>query len=387
MSLLLLRVRNGGINVNNFNQFKKMFAAQLKLTLREKQAWFWGIFFPVILMVIFMVIFSGSSDDEFESEIAIVADNPNPASEMLLTQITQLSILDVKTGEPVSRETAEQWVKDQEVDAAIVLPASAEDTSFVLLVNKEDEQGVTTQALSAILDKMVQQANLSAVGAAPTFDIQFESLTSGSNELNYTDFLLTGMIALSIAQAGMFGMVDLVEMRRKGLIRRLRMTPAKMGIFGLSDMVMRLLFSIIQIILLSLIGVFIFGANLFINFPSLILIFLIGALSFNALGYLFSSFSTTQNAYMGVANIVSFLMMFLSGVFFPVETMPDWLQPISNLLPLTYFAEGLRDSMVYETGLFSSTLWFGIGVLVIWGAISFILGSWLYKRKSIVAAR
>lgn len=387
MSLLHLQVRNGGINLNNFKQFEKMFATQLKLTLREKQAWFWGIFFPVILMVIFMVIFSGSSDDEFQSEIAIVAENSNPTSEMLLSQITQLSILDVKTGKPVSRETAEQWVKDQEVDAAIVLPESADDTSFVLVVNKEDERGVTTQALSAILDKMVQQANLSAVGAAPTFDIQFESLTSGSNELNYTDFLLTGMIALSIAQGGMFGMVDMVEMRRKGLIKRLRMTPAKMGIFGLSDMVMRLLFSVIQILLLSLIGVFIFGANLFINFPSLIVIFLIGALSFNALGYLFSSFSTTQNAYMGVANIVSFLMMFLSGVFFPVETMPDWIQPISNLLPLTYFAEGLRDSMVYETGLFSSTLWFGIGVLVIWGALSFMLGALLYKRKSIVAAR
>jgi ABC-2 type transport system permease protein len=387
MSLLPLPVRNGGINLSNFKQFKKMFAAQLKLTLREKQALFWGMFFPVILMVIFMVIFSGSSDDEFQSEIAIVADNPNPTSEMLLTQINQLSILDVKTGEPVSRETAEQWVKDQEVDAAIVLPESIEDTSFVLVVNKEDEKGVTTQALSAILDKIVQQANLSAVGAAPTFDIEFESVTSGSNELNYTDFLLTGMIALSIAQGGLFGMVDLVEMRRKGLIKRLRMTPANMGIFGLSDMVMRLLFSIIQILLLSLIGVFIFGANLYINFSSLLIVFLIGALSFNAVGYLISSFSQTQNAYMGVANIVSFLMMFLSGVFFPVETMPEWLRPISNILPLTYFAEGLRDSMVYETGLFSSTLWFGVGVLVIWGALSFMLGAWLYKRKSIVAAR
>ncbi len=362
--------------------------AQLKLTLREKQAWFWGIFFPVILMVIFMVIFSGSSDDEFQSEIAIVAaDNPNPISEMLLTQITQLSILEVKSGGPVSRGTADQWVKDKEVDAAIILPESAEDTSFGLVINKEDEQGVTTQALSAILDKIVQQANLAAVGAAPTFDIKIESVTSGSNELNYTDFLLTGMIALSIAQGGLFGMVDLVEMRRKGLLKRLRMTPANMGIFGLSDMVMRLIFSIIQILLLSLIGVFIFGANLYINIFSLLIVFLIGALSFNAIGYFISSFSYTQNAYMGVANIVSFLMMFLSGVFFPVETMPDWLQPVSNLLPLTYFAEGLRDSMVYETGVFSSSLWFGIGIMVLWGIVAFLIGSWLYKRKSIVATR
>ena len=83
------------------------------------------------------------------------------------------------------------------------------------------------------------------------------------------------MIALSIAQGGMFGMVGLVEMRRKGLIKRLRMTPANMGIFGLSDMTMRLIFSIVQIILLSLIGVFVFGANLYLNLPSLLLVFLL----------------------------------------------------------------------------------------------------------------
>lgn len=368
-------------------QFKHMFLTQLKLTLREKQAWFWGIFFPVILMVIFMTIFGGRTDDEFSAKVAIVDENPNPTSSMLLSQMQRLPVLDIETDKPISRNEANQMVKDQDVDAAIVLPQSADATSILLVVNKEDEQGVTAQALSGMLNDFVQRANLIAAGAPPTFHLQFEAITSADQELNYTDFLLTGMIALSIAQAGMFGMVDLVDMNRKGLIKRLRMTPANMNIFGFSDMVMRLLFSIVQIILLSLIGVFVFGAKLYINFPSLLVIFILGALSFNALGYLFSSFSKTTEAYMGMANIVSFLMMFLSGIFIPVETIPDWIQPISNVLPLTYFVEGLRDSMVYSTSLFSSTLWMGIGILVIWGIVTFVLGSWLYKRKSIVATR
>jgi ABC-2 type transport system permease protein len=387
MSLSPLQARNGEIKMNNLKQFKQMFLAQLKLTLREKQAWFWGIFFPVILMVIFMVIFSGDSDDDFKSNVAIVNENPNATSEMMLTQLKQIPVIEMKSDESVSQEEAEKWVKEQEVDAAIVLPDSEGATSIGLIVNKENEQTVTTQVVSGILDKFIQQANLNAVGANPTYELQFETLTAGNIELNYTDFLLTGMIALSIAQGGLFGMVDLVDMRRKGLLKRLRMTPANMGIFGISDMVMRLLFSTIQIILLSLIGVFIFGANLFINFPSLILVFLIGALSFNAIGYFISSFSKTTNAYMGVANIVSFLMMFLSGIFFPVETMPEWLQPVSNVLPLTYFANGLRDSMVYETSILSNTFWFGFGNMIIWGAIAFIIGSWLYKTKSIVSTR
>ncbi|MFD1636858.1 ABC transporter permease [Evansella tamaricis] len=373
--------------MKHFKQFKQMFAAQLKLTFREKQAWFWGIFFPVILMSIFMVIFSGSSDNEFSAKVAIVNENPNPTSEMLLQQLTSIPVLEIESGDTVSREKADELVKDQEVHAAIVLPESADDTSIFFIVNKENEQGVTTQALSGMLNNFVQQANLYAVGAVPTYELHFESITSSSNQLSYTDFLLTGMIALAIAQGGMFGMVDLVEMRRKGLIKRLRMTPANMNIFGLSDMIMRLLFSVIQIILLTIIGVFLFGANVYINFPSLLVVFLLGALSFNALGYFFSSFSKTSEAYMGVANIASFLMMFLSGIFFPIETMPEWIQPLSNILPLTYFVEGLRESMVYSTSIFSTGIWIAIGIMLLWGAVAFIIGSWLYKRKSIVATR
>ncbi|WP_234998551.1 ABC transporter permease [Salirhabdus sp. Marseille-P4669] len=368
------------------NQFKQMFLAQLKITLREKQAWFWGIFFPVILMVIFMVIFSGSSEEDFKAEVAIVNENPNATSEMMLSQLEAIPVLEMEE-ESVSREEAEELVKEQEISAAIVLPESEEATDILLIVNKEDEQGTTTQAVSGILNNFVQQTNLYAAGATPVYSLDFESISAGSDDLDYQDFLLTGMIALAIAQGGLFGMVDLVEMRRKGLLKRLRMTPAKMGIFGFSDMVMRVIFSVVQILLLSLIGVFVFGANLHINFLSLTIIFLIGALSFNALGYFFSSFSKTTEAYMGMANIVSFVMMFLSGVFFPIEQMPDWLQPISQVLPLTYFVEGLRDSMVYATGIVSGPLWIGVGVLVAWGAVSYLLGSWLYKTKSIVSTR
>lgn len=364
-----------------------MFFAQLRMTFREKQAWFWGIFYPVILMSIFMLIFGSDSNEEFQTQVAIVHEQPNQTSELLFTQLEQIQIVELKTGKPVSREQAEEWVKEQEVSAAIVLPESGESTSVELIMNKEDEQSTSTQAVSATLDKILHQANLAIVGATPTYEIEYVSVSAGESNLDYSDFLLTGMIALAISQGGMFGMVDLVDMQRKGLIKRLRMTPANMSLFGLSDMVMRLVFSIIQIILLSLIGVLLFGANLYINFASLLVIFLIGALSFNALGYFFSSFSKTTEAYMGVANILSFIMMFLSGIFFPIEMMPDWLQPVSTILPLTYFAEGLRDSMVYEVSIFSSSLWLGIGILTLWGICAYLLGSWLYKRKSLVSVR
>lgn len=376
-----------GLTMNYRKQFARMFLAQLKMTFREKQAWFWGIFFPIILMVIFMVIFTGGSNDDFEAKVAVVDDSPNEMSRMLLEQIRNMSVFNIESGEPVSLEQAEEWVKEKDVDAAIVFSTSAESGTIRLIVNKEEERGADVQAVSGILDKMVQQANLAAAGAAPVYELQFEAVSSGDDDLKYEDFLLTGMIALSVAQGGLFGMVDMVDMRRKGLLKRLRMTPARMGLFGLSDVVMRMIFGVFQVVILSLIGVFIFGATLHIHIASLVVCFLIGALTFNAIGYFISSFSKTMEAYMGIANILSFLMMFLSGVFFPLEMMPSWLRPVSHVLPLTYFVDGLRDSMVYAIGPVSADLWIGVGIMVLWGAAAFAIGSWIYRSKSIAATR
>lgn len=364
-------------------QLKMMFLTQWRMSFRELQAWFWGIFFPVILMVIFMVIFSGGSEDDFQVKVAVVSEQPTEAAVIMLEQIKHIPVLELTEDSPASREEAEALVIDGEVAAAILLPDAEDGDELTLIVNKEKETNAAAMTVRGILSQVVQQTNLIVSGAAPAYGLKIESVSAGSDDLKAQDFIMTGMIALAIAQSGLFGMVDMVEMRRRGLLKRLRMTPAKMGLFGFSDMIMRLVFAVIQIVLLSLIGVYIFGASLHIDLISLLVIFLVGVLSFNAMGYFFSSISKTSEAYMAMANILNFLMMFLSGIFFAVETMPSWLQPLSNILPLTYFVNGIRDSMVYNTGILTGSFWFSIGVITLWGAAAFILGSLFYRSRSI----
>lgn len=373
--------------MNKSKQLRNMFLAELKMTIREKQAFFWGIFFPIILMVIFMFIFGGQSDDEFSAKIAVVEENESEISQMIYTQLQFIPVLEWESEDPVTRTEAEQLVKDGEIDAAIVLPESNDGPEVTLIVNKENEQGVTTQAVSSIINQLIQQANLQIAGAEPVLSFQFESISAGHEEITQTDFILTGMIALAIAQGGLFGMASHIEYRKNGLLRRLRMTPANMGLYGLAEMIVRLLFCVVQLVILTLIGVLFFETSLHINFISLVILFLIGALSFISIGYLVSSFSKTIEAYMGVANIVSFIMLFLSGVMFPIEIMPEWIQPISNILPLTYFVAGLRESMVYGTGIFAGDYGLGITIMVVWGILSYILGTIAYRRKSIVEER
>jgi ABC-2 type transport system permease protein len=374
--------------MNNAKQFSAMFVAQIKMMFREKQVWFWNIFFPVILMVFFMIIFGGGSGgSSFKATIAVADPQPSAESAMLLEQLRQMPVLEFEQQEPVSLEEGTKWVEDKDIQALIVLPASGSGSELELIVNRENEMSAATQAISGILDKMVQQANLAAVGAEPVFSLKTSSVSSGSDDLSTADFLLTGMIGLSVAQGGLFGMVELVDMRKRGLMKRLRMTPANMGLYGLASMLVRFMLGIVQIIILTLIGVLGFGANLHINPFTLLVVFFAGSLVFNAMGYLFSSFSKTMEAYMGLANITSMLMMFLSGVFIPIETLPEWLQTVPKMLPLTYFVDGMREGMIYASGVAASSFWIGIGIMLLWGVVAFVVGAQVYRTKSIAETR
>lgn len=80
------------------------------------------------------------------------------------------------------------------------------------------------------------------------------------------------------------------------------------------------------------------GTNVF----SVLLVVITGSLTFISLGYMLISFVKTSEGGNGLLQVVQFPMMFLGGVFFPIQMMPDFIQPITKLLPLTYLANALR---------------------------------------------
>ena len=99
----------------------------------------------------------------------------------------------------------------------------------------------------------------------------------------------------------------------------------------------------------------------------------LGAVSFLALGYVLASFTRTEEAANGITQVVQFPMMFLSGVFFPIEAMPQFLQSIARLIPLTYLADALRQVMVGGTAF--APLWVCAAVLLGWLVVCFAIAS------------
>ena len=109
---------------------------------------------------------------------------------------------------------------------------------------------------------------------------------------------------------------------------------------------MRLLIALVQTVIIVGVGVAFFGVEITGPWPLTVVFVVLGAVAFLALGYVIASFAKTEDSANGMTSVVQFPMMFLSGTFFPIEQMPDFLQTIARLIPLTYLADALRQVMV-----------------------------------------
>jgi ABC-2 type transport system permease protein len=94
----------------------------------------------------------------------------------------------------------------------------------------------------------------------------------------------------------------------------------------------------------------------------------LGSLAFLAIGFAISGFARNVETAASYANLVTFPMLFLSGVFFPIDSAPAWLQPITHVLPLSYLVDALREPMTRGEGL--SAVWLDWLVLLATFAIA-----------------
>jgi ABC-2 type transport system permease protein len=106
------------------------------------------------------------------------------------------------------------------------------------------------------------------------------------------------------------------------------------------------------------------------SLPLLIGLVVLGALTFVSMGYAVSSFAKTQEGVMPIVQIISFPMLFLSGVFFPLEILPEFMRGVAAYLPLTFLSDALRQVTVGGTPV--HPLIVDIGALLGWLTLSFV---------------
>lgn len=360
--------------------FIQLYIANVREFRRDLSALFWSFAFPIMFILIFGVIFSGNDDISFS--IGIVNEDGG-ASQELVDGFKAIPAFDVTVGKQTDELKA---LEDGDRSAVIVIPegtgqqlaeyfrelngttqntAQADTLPQVpLQVYYDPSDQNTAQIALNVVNTVIGRMNTEMVGIPPALTIAPQTVRTDNFE--YIDYLLPGVLAMTLMQMGLFATAaPIVSLREKQVLRRMGATPLSRFTLLSSQVAFRLTMAVIQTGLIVVVGMAVFNVQIKTeNLLSIVGIVLLGGTMFITLGYFLSGLAKTEEAVQGLISLPNFIFMFLSGIFFPVEMMPSWIRPVVDAIPLSYLADALRKTMLDAGSVYSMSR--SLIIMTIW---------------------
>lgn len=192
--------------------------------------------------------------------------------------------------------------------------------------------------------------------------------------LKVSTYYVPGIIALGVMSAAFVALaIALVEQRERGILKRLRATPLPAGAFIASRAAVAVLLTALITVVLTLIGWMLFGVTIPTDrAPGLLLTLTVGTAAFCCLGFALSGMVGSANAAPAVANMVTLPLQMISGIFFPVDQIPDAVLKVAQLFPVYHLAQGLLEGFD-PNGAAGGIDPTAIAVLAAWGAVGAVV--------------
>ena len=357
----------------------KLTWASIKMLYRDKQALFWAMVFPVLFAVVFGLF---DFTDVPEARFGVVSEGASPVSEALASGLGEVDSFTVEERDDLA--AARRELEEGELDVVLAVPeaptaepgATTSEPIEVRVLFNESNQDVNQFAIDAV-QRIVGQLNLELAGiSTPPLRLEEEGVAGRSIE--YYDFLLPGLVAMGVMNFSIIGMaVAISRFREQRILKRILATPLRPVKFLSAQVLARLLLALVQAGLILAVGVYLFGAQIYGNVLWLFVLATLANLIFLNIGFAVAGRASNPDAAQGIGNAVALPMMFLSGVFFPTDTLPQIMQTVVQFLPLTPLIEAMR--MVSIEGL--SIIDTGPQLLQLgaWVVVSFLIASRAFR--------
>ncbi|HEX5430180.1 MAG TPA: ABC transporter permease [Patescibacteria group bacterium] len=327
--------------------------SSIKMFFRNKQALFFTFFSPLLIMIVFGLI---GFDKVSPIDVGLSLDAPpTTATQQFIDQLKQSSLMKIQEG---TEEQMRAQIADDKVSAVFVIPHdllpdnpidALNQTKTVTVLTNSGEAQQASEA-QTIMSEILNNTALNITHGANLFKLDTQEVNS--NHLKYVDFLLPGLIALSLMQMCIFSVAFVfTNYKEKGVLRRLLATPMKPLSFVTANVITRLIVSFLQTAVFVIVGITFLKAHVIGSYWLVALITVLGSVMFLGLGFTISGVSKTQESVPAFANLIAFPMLFLGGTFFPISSFPTWLQHFANYLPLTFLSDSMRQVMTKAAGI------------------------------------
>jgi ABC-2 type transport system permease protein len=274
-------------------------------------------------------------------ELGVVNDSHSELADQFIATLKNDPLFNITEG---SEEVLRAALIEGDSRMVLILPAAFQNTESAselrLLVDLAQMRQINL--ILPVFEKALLAVERKLRDTEPLFSLAVEDVKARSQ--GYIDFLLPGLLAFTLMQISISGSgFNLVEYRRKGILKRLFVTPVQPRDFIMGLVLARLLLCVVQLSVLLGIAVLFLGATVVGDFASLYFVIVLGTVVFLCLGFCLGSIAKTQQAIMALGNLFIFPQVFLSGIFFPIESLPELIQPLATLLPLSFVVNALRD--------------------------------------------
>ncbi|MDV3278475.1 MAG: ABC transporter permease [Nitrososphaerales archaeon] len=222
-------------------------------------------------------------------------------------------------------------------------------------------------------------ANAFSLNATGTHLLIGLSYTPSSvRPLTFIDYYMPGLIAAFMMTNGVIGLTNVAtEFRRTGLTKRLSATPLTKLEWMVGNVLSQTLLALLLAAVMIILAEAAYHTTVTIDVYSIVTL-VVGAVLFSGIGMTLAGFVRDPEAASGLGNAIAFPMMFLSGTFWTLDVMPSYLQAVAKVLPLTYFSNGLRDSMILNN---PSAVLVNVGVSTAFAVAFIAIGAWATRWK------
>jgi ABC-2 type transport system permease protein len=235
------------------------------------------------------------------------------------------------------------------------------------------------------MSKALAQQNVQKLGVNPNATLAvvepYNIQTTGAVEGNfsYFDFIAPGIMAMTVMMSVMTGLPAAISHERElGTLDGMMVAPINRLSVILGKTLAQMTRGILQGVLILVLAMVLFGVTVHGSVVLVFALLLLGVFSFVGLGVVLTSFAKDQETAVMMMTTIMFPMMFLSGVFFPIEQMPWFMQGIAKFLPLTYVADSLRKVMVLGASIPEITS--ELSILIVFGLVMIAIAVPVFKR-------
>ncbi len=197
---------------------------------------------------------------------------------------------------------------------------------------------------------------------------------------SYSNFLLPGILAMAIMQTGIYSLAYwMVDLKTRGVLKRFLVTPVKPQAMVAGVLLSRIPVILLEVVVLSAIGILFFGASFVGNFFSILVLSILGGCIFLLIGLLISNYADSYESAAPFTSAIGLPFIFLGNIFYPASALPIALQRLSKILPITYLADGLRKAYTAEFSF--SLLSFNFFMLVVWLVVLLVITIKVFKLR------